>query len=144
MPKVSGSSIATPEGGPTPGSAPIRMPTSTPATAIMQVERRERHREAEPRLARKSIASASGNGTRSQWTNTSQLKPAARERDRQRHPPAMPAQIPDQHDEEQRGAEDHADDLEQRDEGDGGAEHHQHVAQALAARQPGVAGILSA
>src|SRR6185503_18726239 len=34
MPKVSGSSIATPDGGPTPGSAPIRMPTSTPATAI--------------------------------------------------------------------------------------------------------------
>ncbi|MND04624.1 hypothetical protein D3C83_249840 [compost metagenome] len=34
MPKVSGSSIATPDGGPTPGSAPIRMPTITPATAI--------------------------------------------------------------------------------------------------------------
>ena len=34
MPNVSGSSIATPEGGPTPGSAPMRMPTITPAIAI--------------------------------------------------------------------------------------------------------------
>src|ERR1051325_11268296 len=37
MPNVSGRSIATPEGGPTPGSAPISMPTITPATTITSV-----------------------------------------------------------------------------------------------------------
>ena len=37
MPKVSGSSSATPDGGPTPGSAPIRMPMTTPQTAISRL-----------------------------------------------------------------------------------------------------------
>ena len=37
MPKVSGSSSATPDGGPMPGSAPISMPTITPASAIIRL-----------------------------------------------------------------------------------------------------------
>src|SRR3954470_15706452 len=57
MPKVSGSSIATPEGGPTPGSAPIRMPISTPATAIIRLNGVKATPNPMPRCVRKSIGS---------------------------------------------------------------------------------------
>ena len=77
MPKVSGSSIATPEGGPTPGSAPIRMPTSTPATAIMRLNGVSATPNPMPEVRQKIHSIPSGIGTRSQCTNTSQLKPAA-------------------------------------------------------------------
>src|SRR5512134_3307906 len=56
MPKVSGSSIATPDGGPTPGSAPIRMPTSTPATAIMMLNGVSATPNPMPKWVRKSTA----------------------------------------------------------------------------------------
>ena len=52
----------------------------------------------------------------------------------------MPAEIPDEQREVQRGAENHAGQLEQRDERHRCAEHDQQAAQALAARQPCTAG----
>ena len=60
MPKVSGSSIATPEGGPTPGSAPISMPTMTPATAIMMLNGVSATPNPIARFARKSRTSPRG------------------------------------------------------------------------------------
>src|SRR5919199_1501269 len=56
MPKVSGRRSATPEGGPTPGSAPISMPTITPATAIIRLKGVSATPKPMARLARKSIA----------------------------------------------------------------------------------------
>src|SRR5438105_3036189 len=57
MPKVSGSSIATPEGGPTPGSAPISMPTITPHTAMKMLNGVSATPKPIARLPRKSIGS---------------------------------------------------------------------------------------
>ena len=55
MPKVSGSSSATPDGGPMPGSAPISMPTITPASAIIRLNGVSATQKPIARLARKSI-----------------------------------------------------------------------------------------
>ncbi len=76
MPKVSGSSSATPEGGPMPGSAPIRMPRITPTTAMRRLNGVSATEKPSARLARKSTAAPqnpstpTGNGTRSQCVKT--------------------------------------------------------------------------
>ena len=76
MPKVSGSSSATPDGGPSPGSAPIRMPMTTPQIAISRLNGVSATEKPSERLARKSIAASqkpsrpTGNGTRSQRVKT--------------------------------------------------------------------------
>jgi hypothetical protein len=38
MPKVSGRSRATPETGPMPGSAPMKVPSATPASAMRRLK----------------------------------------------------------------------------------------------------------
>jgi hypothetical protein len=79
MPNVSGKSSATPEGGPIPGSAPIRMPITTPATAISRLNGVSATEKPIARLPRKSMAFAglaqkpngpSGSGTCSQRVKT--------------------------------------------------------------------------
>ncbi len=57
MPNVSGSNSATPEGGPTPGSAPIRMPSVTPAAAINRLKGVSATEKPRARLPRKSMIS---------------------------------------------------------------------------------------
>src|SRR6185369_14462498 len=54
MPKVSGSSSATPEGGPMPGNAPIRIPTITPTVAMSRLNGVSATENPIDRLARKS------------------------------------------------------------------------------------------
>src|SRR5918992_3547765 len=148
MPKVSGRSIATPEGGPTPGSAPIRIPTITPAIAIMMLNGVSATPKPIERLARKSTFALEGpehpfRHRHAQPVHEHQPVEARRRGgDRDRHPPRMAAEIAHQNHEVQRSADDHAGDSEQRDERHGDAEHDQHVAQALAAWQPGLAWIL--
>ena len=76
MPKVSGSSSATPEGGPMPGSAPMRIPTKTPTTAMSRLNGVNATEKPIARLAAKSTvppqnpSTPTGNGTRSQWVKT--------------------------------------------------------------------------
>ena len=76
MPKVSGSSNATPDGGPIPGSAPIRMPMTTPQVAISRLNGVSATEKPSERLARKSIAAPQkpkgpvGKGTCSQRVKT--------------------------------------------------------------------------
>src|SRR5688572_30682787 len=101
MPKVSGSSIATPEGGPTPGSAPIRMPTSTPATAIIRLNGVKAMLNPIPRWVRKSIGSenpqlAFGHRHAQPVDEHQPVEARRAEGDRQGHPPAMLSQVPDQ------------------------------------------------
>ncbi len=55
MPKVIGSSSATPDGGPMPGRAPIRMPTVTPHTAISRLNGVSATEKPSARLEAKSI-----------------------------------------------------------------------------------------
>ena len=74
MPKVSGSSSATPDGGPTPGSAPMRMPMTTPQTAMNRLngvsatEKPSARLESEVhrRGPRQNPSGPTGIGTRSQ------------------------------------------------------------------------------
>src|SRR4029450_7113028 len=55
MPKVSGSSSATPETGPIPGSAPIRVPTTTPARAMNRLNGVSAMEKPSSRLSRTPI-----------------------------------------------------------------------------------------
>src|SRR4051812_723114 len=109
MPKVSGSSIATPEGGPTPGSAPMRMPTSTPAVAIIRLNGVKAMPNPMPKWVRKSMAASESPdhsfGHRyAQPVRENQPVEARRgQRDRQGHPPGMPSQKPHQKSEVKRG-----------------------------------------
>ncbi len=57
MPKVSGSSSATPDTGPTPGKAPISVPTITPATAITMLKGVKAIPKPRARLWKRSIRS---------------------------------------------------------------------------------------
>src|SRR5688572_24846407 len=100
MPKVSGSSIATPDGGPTPGSAPIRIPTITPATAIITLNGVSATPKPIPKWVRKSTAGLKNPYARfgerhPQPVDEHQvIEPGRGERDGERHPPAVPAEIP--------------------------------------------------
>src|SRR5688572_11428110 len=58
MPKVSGSSSATPEGGPMPGRAPMRMPRTTPHTAMTRLNGVSATEKPRARFDTKSIAAS--------------------------------------------------------------------------------------
>src|SRR5688572_3162327 len=99
MPKVSGSSIATPEGGPTPGSAPIRMPTITPAIAIRMLNGVSATLKPSCRLAKKSTRLenpyAQLGERHAQPAHEHQPVAERRgERDAQHDPPAVAAEVP--------------------------------------------------
>ena len=69
MPKVSGRRSATPETGPIPGSAPMRVPRVTPAAAITRLNGVNAMREAEGEIGEEvhqKPSTPTGNGTRSQ------------------------------------------------------------------------------
>src|SRR5687767_12917638 len=76
MPNVSGRSSATPDTGPTPGSAPISVPMMTPATARTTFIGVSATPKPSARFAKRSTQNPrtpTGNGTWSQWMKTSQL-----------------------------------------------------------------------
>src|SRR5688572_609877 len=147
MPKVSGSSIATPEGGPTPGSAPIRMPIITPATAIRMLKGVKATPNPIPRWVRKSTAGsenpqlAFGKRHVQPVHEHQPVEARGAERDSAAYPPAMAAKIANEDEKIERGADHHAEEIEQGDERHRHAQDHQQVAQPLAARQPGLARI---
>src|SRR5687767_14649358 len=141
MPKVSGRSIATPDGGPTPGSAPIRMPIITPAIAIRMLNGVSATPNPMARLAKKSILLESPDDSfrhgHAQPVHEHEPVEARRgERDRERHPPRVAPKVAHENEQIERGTDHHSGERQERDEGDGDAEHHQHVAQPFAARQP--------
>src|SRR5688572_32378868 len=117
MPKVSGRSIATPDGGPTPGSAPIRIPIITPAIAIRMLNGVSATPNPIARLARKSTLplespdDSFGHGHPKPVDKDQPVETRCRDRDAKRRPPRMPAEIPDEHREVDRGADDHAEDV---------------------------------
>src|SRR5687767_2120087 len=142
MPKVSGRSIATPEGGPTPGSAPIRMPTITPATAIMMLNGVRATPNPIARLAKKSILLESPDdsfrhGHAQPVHEYEPVEARRRERDGDRRPPGVAAEVAHQNQQIERGADHHPGQRQKGDERGGDAEHDQEIAQSLAARQPG-------
>src|SRR5688500_10395963 len=126
IPKVSGSRSATPETGPTPGRAPMRVPRNTPATAMSRLKGVNAIEKPSARLEKRSMPDQDPD-----------LKPkdAGRERyaepphenrplDRghaDRHPergePRAALERPEEDSEEERGRERHADDGHDDDEG---------------------------
>src|SRR6476619_5650749 len=150
MPKVSGSSSATPEGGPTPGSAPIRMPRTTPHVAMSRLNGVSATEKPSARLARKSIAAVSeaehADGQRHVQPvgEDEEVHPRHRERDRDRERPRVTIEEADHADQEKHRAADHPDDLEQRHQRDRRAEHENESPQGIAARQPVLTGVGSA
>src|SRR5687767_2889692 len=54
MPKVSGSRIATPDTGPTPGRAPMSVPRNTPAAAMSRLNGVKATEKPSARLAKRS------------------------------------------------------------------------------------------
>ena len=107
MPKVSGSSIATPEGGPMPGSAPISMPTMTPTTAINTLNGVKATEKPSERLPRKSTAASEperpDRERHVQPVGEDEPVEAGRARRHREHQqPGMAAEVAHQHREEQR------------------------------------------
>src|SRR5258706_8121787 len=142
MPKVSGISNATPDGGPMPGSAPIRIPTITPTVAMNRLNGVSAIEKPIDRLARKSSGPPSdpehADGERHPQPVAEDQVDESRSgrRHEQRERPRIAVERTQQDDEEQRRSEDHADDLEERDKGERHAKHQPEAPQPVALRQP--------
>src|SRR5687767_303250 len=130
MPKVSGSSSATPDGGPMPGRAPMRMPRTTPPMAMTRLKGVSATEKPRARFDRKSIAASEAeHACRHRDLQPVDEDQVVHRRDRQRHGdgqrPRLAVEPAQQDDQERHGPERHADDLEQGDEGDADAEHEE-------------------
>src|SRR5678815_1402697 len=146
MPKVSGSSSATPDGGPTPGSAPIRMPMTTPQTAMNRLNGVSATEKPSARFEAKSIAAAPSEPERPGRHRHPQpvgedveVQAGVRHRHREAERPGLAIDEAEQDEQEQQGGDDHAEDVEQQHQCRRGSEDENQPAQALATGKPGLA-----
>src|SRR5262245_53215908 len=139
IPNVSGSSSATPETGPIPGSAPMSVPMTTPTIAMKMLNGVSAIPKPSARLAKTSTSEAEYADRERDLQPPREDRPVAHrsgQRDAQRDRPGVSLQEAQESEQEQRGRQRHAEDGQEHDEQHGGADHGGEPARAGPAGEP--------